>query len=92
MQGRVLVPASRLAAVPRSVQLTRYHAAWLVGDQVFSTTRLAGSGGPYAPRTVAGREIAGIDSIGVGYSTNQTRYIDRQGIRNGHSAIFGPEG
>lgn len=92
MEGGVLVPASRLAAVPRSIQLTRYHAAWLVGDQVFSTTRLAGSGGPYDPRTVAGREIAGIDSIGVGYSTNETRYIDREGIRDGHRAVFQPEG
>lgn len=91
-EGGVLVPASRLAAVPRSIQLTRYHAAWLVGDQVFSTTRFAGSGGPYAPTTVAGREIAGIDSVGVGYSTNQTRYIDRQGIRDGHSAVFQPQG
>ncbi len=38
----------------RSVVLTRYRVGWLLsGGRVFQTTRLAGSGGPFAPKVTA---------------------------------------
>ena len=90
-EGAPLTPAVRQSEVPRSLQLTRYQAAWLVGDTVFSTTRFAGSGGPYEPETVRGRQVTNIDSLGVGASTTSVRFLDDAGIKVPSPTLFAPE-
>lgn len=88
--GATLSPAVRRPEVPRSLQLTRYQAAWLEGETVFSTTRFAGSGGPFLPATNRGRTVAGIDSIGVGASTQKVRFADAEGIKAPSPSLFTP--
>lgn len=87
-RGDVLTPAVRRPVVPRSLALSRYQAAWLGGDRVFSTTRFAGSGGPFTPRTLAGRTVPGIDSFAVGRSFNVARFLDAQGVKVPSPALF----
>lgn len=89
-RGSTYTPAVRLPEVPRSLQLTRYQAAWLQGDTVFSTTRFAGSGGPFTPTTVPGRQIPGIDSIAVGASTRNVRFLDAAGVKEPDPTLFAP--
>jgi hypothetical protein len=82
----------RRPSVPRSVQLTRYQAGWLVGEQAFSTTRFAGSGGPFSPRTLAGRTVAGIDSFAIGRNFRQSRYLDAEGLKSASPSLFAEPG
>jgi hypothetical protein len=89
-QGPVYTPAVRQPSVPRSLALSRYQAAWLVGEQVFSTTRFAGSGGPFTPTTVAGRTIAGIDSFATGsQSLTDARFLDAEGVKAPSPSLYG---
>jgi hypothetical protein len=89
-RGGVLTPAVRQPSVPRSVQLSRYQAGWLVGQQAFSTTRFAGSGGPFRPRTIAGRTVPGIDSFGSARTLTELRFADAEGIKIASPPLFGP--
>ena len=91
--GRPLVAAARLQLEPRSPQLTRYRAGWLLpGDgvtRVFQTRRFAGSGGPFtlrvdeAPRTLP----AGVRSAAGDSSTLFERYLDEEGVQRIDPAI-----
>ena len=76
------------APTVRSLIMTRYRAAWLTGDRPFSTTRFAGSGGPYDPTVEEGtRALPGVDSLAyrggsVGY------YLDAEGVKSVQGALF----
>lgn len=89
-EGGLLSPVTRATVVPRSLQLTRYQAAWLQADTAFTTTRFAGSGGPYAPRTVRGRTVPGIAGLAVGASTNRARFLDAEGVKAPSPPLFTP--
>ena len=92
-EGRPLQAASGLATTPRSVQVTRYRAGWLVPEagatRVFQTRRFAGSGGPFrlavdeAPRTLP----AGVTSAVGGTSALFLRYLDGEGVKTMDPAI-----
>jgi hypothetical protein len=90
--GDVLVPVSRLPAVPRSPLLTRYNAAWLLQDgRVQATQRFAGSGGPFELRVVnANRALpAGTDNLGLRSDrTSAPFYLDAEGVKLTAPPIF----
>ncbi len=82
-----LVPVAGLKTRPRSLQLTRYRAGWLVPEagatHVFQTKRFAGSGGPFILETnEADRTLpAGVTSAAGGASTLFDRYLDATGVK-----------
>jgi hypothetical protein len=72
----------------RSVGLTRYRVAWLSGDDVFQTTRLAGSGGPHDPEVREGaRPLAGVRSIAFG-GGQIAYYLDAEGVKTVEPRLF----
>jgi hypothetical protein len=90
--GRVLVPASRQPAVPRSPLLTRYNAAWLLQDgHVQATDRFAGSGGPFELRVRDANRVLPTTTNSIALNNDRTStpyYLDAEGVKLAAPALF----